>query len=101
MDRSSPLILHVFLFGGGTSVSMAWYTLFALTTVLMLNSAKRSKKAKQLTAQVSSLEAEMKQRQEDASNSNKEARALLLPKVHFSSFVVLGSFPPYLLFASH
>ena len=80
---------------------MAWYTLFALTTVLMLSSAKRSKKAKQLTAQVSSLEAEMKQRQEDASNSTKEARALLLPKVHFSSFVVLGLFPPYLLFASH
>ena len=47
---------------------MAWYTLFALTTVLMLNSAKRSKKAKQLTAQVSSLKAEMKQRQEDAGN---------------------------------
>ena len=68
MDNSSPLILHALLLGGGTSVSMAWYTLFALTTVLMLNSAKRSKKAKQLTAQVSSLKAEMKQRQEDAGN---------------------------------
>ena len=59
---------------------MAWYTLFALTTVLMLNSAKRSKKAKQLTAQVSSLEAEMKQRQKDFDNSTKEAHALFLPK---------------------